>query len=365
VFWANYFYHDPYWFKHSFMWFNAPFYTLVWLVALWFSGSHDEPTNLRRLTRGLLLGTVLISAVYGFLPQDLRPSRAVILLATVWSLLALTALRFIFHFFKTGNLNLGRSRAANLAIVGSPEETERVRELLRQVGVEKNFIGRIEPVTNLKGFKNADIRFQILDCLGAVGNLDELVALYHLDEIIFCLKDVTASQTIGWMERLGPRIEYRTVPEGGDTIIGSSSKDTAGELYTTATRYRIASPTARRSKRLLDLQLAVGGLLLALPLLFLVKKPFGFLRNLLQVFIGKKSWVGYSSGQWAMGSGQSGAANLKLPKLKPGVLGPGDAFPGKQLDDNTTRRLDFFYAKDYGIGRDLAVVWKGWRDLGR
>ncbi|MBI1227829.1 MAG: glycosyltransferase [Bacteroidetes bacterium] len=358
VFWANYFYHNPYWFRHSFMQFNAPFYTLVWLASLWFSGSYDEPSNLRRLTRGLLLGTVVISAIYGFLPQDLRPSRAVILLATAWSMLALTALRFVFHYFKTGNLNVGRTRLANLAIVGSVEETERVRELLRQVGVEKNFIGRIEPETHLTGFKNADIRFQILDCLGAVGNLDELATLYHLDEIIFCLKDISAAQTISWMERLGPRIEYRTVPEGGDTIIGSSSKDTAGELYTTAVRYRIANPTARRSKRLLDLLLAFCFLPMALPMLFLVKNGGGFLRNLMAVLFGKKSWVGYSSGQ-------SGAANLKLPKLKSGILGPADAFPDKQLDEATIRRLDFFYVKDYGIGRDLAVVMKGWQELGK
>ncbi len=365
VFWANYFYHDPYWFKHSFMWFNAPFYTLVWLAALWFSGGYDEPSNLRRLTRGLVLGTVVISAVYGFLPQDLRPSRAVILLATVWALLALTALRFVFHFFKTGNLNVGRSRPSNLAIVGSTAETERVQGLLAKAGVERNLIGRIEPNDDLIGNQKSEIRNQILDCLGTVDKLDELAALYHLDEIIFCLKDVTASQTIGWMERLGPRIEYRTVPEGGQTIIGSSSKDAAGELYTTAVRYRIASPTARRSKRLLDLGLAVGFLLLAVPMLFLVKNGGGFLKNLWMVLIGKKSWVGYSAPQFLNSPVYIRESSIsQFPKIKSGILSPTDAFPGKQIDEATARRLDFFYAKDYEIGRDLEVVRKGWRELG-
>lgn len=56
--------------------------------------------------------------------------------------------------------------------------------------------------------------------------------------------------------------------------------------------------------------------------------------------------------------------NSQLPSLKPGVLSPTDAFPGKQLDEATARRLDFFYAKDYEIGRDLEVVRKGWRALG-
>ncbi|MBK9014580.1 MAG: glycosyltransferase [Saprospiraceae bacterium] len=358
VFWANYFYHDPYWFKHSFMQFNAPFYTLVWLAALWFSGGYDEPFNLRRLTRGLLFGTVVISAVYGFLPQDLRPSRAVILLGTAWSLLALTALRFFFHFFKTGNLSVGRSRPANLAIVGSEAESERVQRLLAKIGVEKNLIGTVSP----SKIKNQQPT--INNSLGSISHLNEIAALYHLDEIIFCLRDVSAADAMHWMERLGPRIEYRTVPEGGQTIIGSSSKDSAGELYTTDIRYRIASPTARRSKRLLDLLLAVGFLLLAIPFLFLLKKPGGFLKNLVLVFAGKKSWVGYSSGQSAVGSGQSGATNSALPKVKPSVLSPYHAFPGSQIDEATSRRLDFFYAKDYEIGRDLEVVRKGWRELG-
>jgi hypothetical protein len=349
TFWANYFYHDPTWFKLAFMQFNAPFYTLVWLAALWFNGSYDEPFNLRRLTRGLLLGTVVISAVYGFLPQDLRPSRAVILLGTAWSLLAMTGLRLVFHFFKTGNLSVGRKRIANLAIVGSVEECERVRGLLLKAGVERNLIGRIAP--------SADFTvMQPSDCLDTLDKLDEVAALYHLDEIIFCLEDVTASQTIGWMERFGPRFQYRTVPEGGQTIIGSSSKDTAGELYTIATRFQIASPTARRNKRLLDLSLSLFFLLLIVPLLFLVKNGSGLLRNLALVLLGKKSWVGY---------GRSQSIHPQYPKLKPGVLTPADTFPGKQFDEATTNRLDYFYAKDYELRRDLEVIRHAWRELGK
>ncbi|MBK8566922.1 MAG: glycosyltransferase [Saprospiraceae bacterium] len=366
TFWANYFYHDPSWFKPAFIQFNAPFYTLVWLVALWFNGSYDEPFNLRRLTRGLLLGTVVISAVYGFLPQEFRPSRAVILLGTAWSLVALTGLRFIFHFFKTGNLSLGRTRLANLAIVGSDEECERVRGLLAKAGVERNLIGRVSPPADLIGFQNSDRRFQISDCLGTVDNLDELAALYHLDEIIFCLKDVTASQTIGWMERLGSRIEYRTVPKGGGTIIGSSSKDAAGELFTTTTRFQIASPTALRNKRLLDLVLTVVFLMAAPLLLFLVKKPGGFLRNLIQVFLGRKSWVGYSPQSTIRNPEVSGQVpQSAIPRIKPGILNSTHTFPNKQLDDATAHRLDFFYAKDYEMRRDLEAVRKGWRELGQ
>jgi GT2 family glycosyltransferase len=364
TFWANYFYHDPTWFKAAFMQFNAPFYTLVWLAALWFNGGYDEPFNLRRLTRGLLLGTVVISAVYGFLPQEFRPSRAVILLGTAWSLVALTGLRFIFHFFKTGNLSVGRTRLANLAIVGSAAECERVRGLLAKASVERNFIGRVDSnsaVRQVPGVSGFQANGQYL---GVIEKLDDITSLYHLDEIIFCFKDVTASQTIGWMEQLGSRIEYRTVPEGGETIIGSSSKDSAGELFTTTIRFQIASPMARRNKRLLDLFLAFVFLSLAPLLLFLVKKPGGFLQNLIQVILGKKSWVGYSP-QSLCHSRREPNPQSAIPSVKPSILNPSHAFPSKQLDEATTQRLDFFYAKDYELRRDLEVVWKAWRELGQ
>jgi hypothetical protein len=81
------------------------------------------------------------------------------------------------------------------------------------------------------------------------------------------------------------------------------------------------------------------------------------LRNLVQVVLGKKSWVGYSSGQ-------AGAVNPTLPRLKMSVLNPGHAFPKKQLDEATAQRLDFFYAKDYEPWRDIEVVRRGWRELG-
>jgi len=41
-----------------------------------------------------------------------------------------------------------------------------------------------------------------------------------------------------------------------------------------------------------------------------------------------------------------------------------DALGVRQLDDTTIQRLDFLYAQDYDVWRDLAVVWKGARELG-
>jgi hypothetical protein len=74
-FWANYYYHDPDWFKTNVLWFNFPLYILIWLGTVWLSGGYDAKYNLSRLLRGLGLGTLILSAVYGLLDLDYRPSR--------------------------------------------------------------------------------------------------------------------------------------------------------------------------------------------------------------------------------------------------------------------------------------------------
>ncbi|MBC7777314.1 MAG: glycosyltransferase, partial [Phycisphaerae bacterium] len=148
-FWANYYYHDPTWFKTNVLWFNFPLYILIWLGTVWISGGYDTRYNLSRLLRGLGLGTLVLSAVYGFLDLDYRPSRALVLMGAAWAVFATIGIRLAAHFWEFGNFRLGRSKVKNLLVVGSESECTRVLGLLNRVGAEgKNFIGRVGPTPN-------------------------------------------------------------------------------------------------------------------------------------------------------------------------------------------------------------------------
>ncbi len=345
-FWAEYYYKDPDYYQPQFLYFNVPLYIAFWMGGLYFSGAYDEPFNIRRLTRGLVAGTVLLAAVYGFLPLELRPSRAIIVLGAVWTLLALTTLRTLLHFLRFGNFNVGKDRPRNLVIVGSAAESERVRQLLQQAGVSKNLIGVVAPGNS----HNPDRFLSDLSCL------DEVVHIFRVDEIIFCSRDVPAHAIMQWMTRLGPGLNYRIVPEESLSIIGSPSKNSAGELYTIQIRFNIASPLARRNKRLFDVLLALAVLPLWPLLAFFVSQPLGLLRNAFSVLAGKRTWVGYASPQ---------EDQRTLPPLRQGVLTPLDGLRLQTLNPQTIRRLDFLYAKDYSLSEDLELVWKGFRRLGR
>ncbi len=158
-----------------------------------------------------------------------------------------------------------------------------------------------------------------------------------------------------WMNELGPSLDYKIVPEDSLSIIGSSSKNTAGELYTTDIRFRLAEPTNRRNKRLLEIVLALW-LLLSLPIqLLFIKKSKGLLENSLQVLLGKKSWVGYVQVKNQL---------EKLPTLPEGVLTPLSILSIENLSDRTIQRINLLYAKDYQLQKDLDIIWKAYRHLG-
>jgi len=343
-FWANYYYHDSTWFKTNVLWFNFPLYILIWLGTVWLSGGYDSKYNLSRLLRGLGLGTLILSAVYGFLDLDYRPSRALVLMGAVWAVVSTVGIRLAAHFWEFGNFRLGRSKVKKLLVVGSESECARVLGLLNRVGADgKNFIGRVGPSPTPSPSEQGN-RAR----LGEMAQLAELVRIYEANEIIFCSKDIGSQEIMANMAQIGPSVSYKIVPEESLSIIGSSSKDEPGELYTIDIRYNIAQPSHRRDKRLIDLCICLA-LIVTLPvwLVFSGKRNL-LLKNWGAVLLGRKTWVGYVPN----------AQNRTLPNLRSGVFSPLDGLKGLKVNEETAARLNFFFAKDWEVERDLTIFFK-------
>ncbi len=332
-FWANYYYKDPYYFKPPVLWFNFPLYTTVWLLAVWLSGGYDRRYDLGRLLRGVGLGTVLLAAIYGFLDLEYRPSRALLLLGGAWAALSLTVLRALLHWVEFRNLHIGQERVKNLVVMGSPEESARVQGLLAQAGVAANIVGAVPAAAPGSGERD---------------ELSALVRIFGADEVVFCTRDVPVRDVLDWMQHLGPKISYKTVPEGSSSIIGSSDKNEPGELYTTDIRYRIAQPEQRRNKRVFDLGVCLL-ILLGLPFaLLFFRKTKPLLRLWWPVLLAQKTWVGYAPAP----------GTETLPRLTPNVFSPLSGWENMEIGADTTARLNFLYARDWSVWRDAAVVWR-------
>ncbi len=88
-------------------------------------------------------------------------------------------------------------------------------------------------------------------------------------------------------------------------------------------------------------------------MLWRMNEKGGFLKNTGRVLAGRRSWVGYISGE-----------ETDLPVIRGGVLDPGMLFPPGSLTPGRIRQLNILYAKDYRVWNDLDIVIRNWRNLG-
>ena len=340
----------------------VPAYIAVWLISTYLSGGYDQPTRTSRIVRGVAVGTLLISAASNFL-DAWRFSKALIILGGAWAVVALVGRQLLAHFVQYKNLRLSERHQKNIAIVGSGAESQRVRQLLEAAHVSARVIGYVRvadapEATAAIGEHSSThplIHSTTEEPLGELRQLADIIRLYGLNELIFCGKDLPASQIIALMLNLpaDPPVAYKILPEDSQYIIGSSSKDAPGDYYTLDIELNLNQPQKVRAKRLIDLLSSAGLLLLAPLLVWFQPAKAGFLRNCAAVLLGRRTWVGLRH--------TPGPA-----RTAPAVLSPADAaVSAAPLTDVTKRRLELLYAKDYEPGMDLTVLWRCWRWLGQ
>lgn len=332
----------------EFMHIAVPVYILIWLLATYFSGGYDKPVKLIRILQGLFFGTVTILVFYALLSEAYRFSRALIILGAFWGLFSMIGIRLLLHLSRIKEFRLGTGENKRYIIAGELEEAERVAELLRKTEMNPSFIGLVS-VTENTGRTNGYI--------GNLGQIHDIINIYNIDEVVFCAKDIPARQMIDLMSELGQaRVEYKIAPPESLSIIGSNSINTTGDLYMIEIN-SIARVNNRRNKRLFDVAASVV-LLLTLPMMmFVVKRPAGYVINIVLVLIGKFSWVGYSKIE--------NSEELRLPAIRKGVLNPADALPSRNLGQDDVIRLNILYARNYKPVNDIRILFKGFRNLGR
>lgn len=336
----------------EYLYINLPIYIFIWLTSMFFSGGYDRPLKVSRMVRGILAGTIIISAVYGFLPEHLRFSRGMIVVGTAWAAFALVGLRVLLHFFKYKNFDIDETVTHRAIIVGSEPENRRVRNLLSDAGVQLDLIGFVSPHATDSSHPQY---------LGKVQQLQKLAILYRANEIIFCGQSIDNQTIIQQMTTIVQAANYKIVPPNSRHIIGSNSKNTAGDYYSTDTIFNISQNRNRRNKRMFDLFICLLVVLLLPVFIFLKKRGHLFLKNWSKVLSGKYTWVGYtffSKKEKPQSGKKKNNLSVPIPALKPGVFSPLDAFPAQNVDDTTAARLNYLYARDYSSYRDAEIVFK-------
>lgn len=309
----------------------VPIYVLLWVLSAYFSGAYDKPFRAAKLVRGLLVGTIVISAAYGFFPADHRYSRGLIVVGAAWSILLTVSARALLNLALYGRTGLTAPPEKGTLVVGSALETNRVHAILQRAGVNHKFLGF---VSDLPGDEENEFY------VGRLADLPEVVRALRVDELIFCGSDLSNKQIIGYFESLGSAVEeLKIVPEGSNYVIGSSSVDYPGDTYTPDFNLRISLPASKRNKRVVDLTAGLL-LLLGLPIFFwlyptALRQPL----SLFKLFIGKRTLVGYP-------------AHPQLPKLKTALLDLAAA----QQQAALQLRIRKSYVKDYTALVDVKIL---------
>jgi GT2 family glycosyltransferase len=321
-------------------------YTLVWMFSVFLNGGYDKPVRLGKITLGTLVGTGFILIGYSLLPEEFRFSRAIILLGTIWTLIYFLLSRFILHKLKIEDYVLSGSQLKRIVIIGEEDETKRVSLILNKSGADIDYIHFIPPVA---------IRAEKHDN-GFISQLNDLVHIYKINEIIFCAKNIPAHDIISLMSGFSQKpVEFKIAPPESMYIIGSNNINHPGDFYVYNIN-NISRPENLRRKRLLDINMSLLLLIFSPVFIFLMKSPFGFIKNIFVVLSGSKSWVGYDL---------STNNHLKFPKIRKGIFSPSD-FAKTPIDNPTTiDNLNLMYARDYKVWNDFQIVLKNFRNIGR
>ncbi len=336
--WSAYHFGDPDYFPAYINYLHFPAYTLLWVGSIFLSGGYDRPFALGRMLRALGIGTLLLFAIYGLLAEALRPSRALLLLGAAWAGAWTLLVRSTAHFVQYGHLRMAADADQRLLIIGSEAETERTLSLLQRAGVQRNYLGRIAPTG--EGATTSAI--------GSAGQLAVLTGIYKANELIFCSADLSLEAIQRWMSQLGPKIQYRILPEASSSIIGSHRSDQRGTLYTIDVALRINEAPQRRAKWLFDKGMSLLLLLFSPLLIWATKDKRGYWQHCWSVLTGQRHWVGYA---------QPDPQYDTLPKLKPGIFDP--VVGTTVTDPGTLHQVNFLYARDYGVGEDWSIFWRG------
>ena len=329
----------------TFMLVNATIYTLLWLLGLYFANAYTKTRSTSAVFKGVIGGLIGISIFYAFSPDQYRYSRAIIMLAFSWAFIGAYLNRLLLYIVAFKKLDISMSFNSNTIIVGNQQEVERVRDLLKKTNANCKIAGYVSVEKNTN---------QGDEYLGDANRMQEIVQLFAVEEIIFCSKDVSAGQIIQWMGSINaPGLQYKIVPEESSFIIGSNNKNTAGDFYALDVTLALNEPLHLRKKRMLDLAVSLVLLPLTPVLFFMVHHKLNYAKNWLSVLFGKKTWVGYSSN----------SNNANLPKIKQGVLSP-FINNNQNAEAATVAKLNFLYAKNYSIEKDLFIILYSLSKLG-
>ena len=329
-------------YESELLWIAFPAFTIVYLITAYYAGLYDRWYKRSHLVRSTLIATIVLLAGYALLPEQYRFSRGIILFGALLAFILISILRWILIRSKVLDSNKQKKENANTLIIASPPEYKRIIQLMKEAGLQERVLGRISTEEN----DNTGI--------GYWKKLQPVSDLVPFSEVIFCEGTLSFSNIIEGVQQMPRRSRIKFHASGSESIVGSDSKDSSGEALSTENGFNLSDPYNKRLKRLIDVSIALTGLITFPIHLVGVRKPFIFFANCFTVLLAQKTWVGYATKE------------KNLPVLRKAVIAC-NGIPiseTQQLPPESLQIMDEWYARDYEPVIDLKLIWGSYRRLG-
>jgi hypothetical protein len=317
-----------------------PAFTLIFILVSYYVGLYDRQQKKGRVVVSTVISVFLVLALYSLLPEKFRFSRGILLLGSTFSFLLLSLNRILLR--KMGWIEEEDEEKLATVIVGTQKEFDEVVALFQKQEKEQRLLGRIALAEDQHPH------------LSVLTKLTGFIQEVPVKEVIFCQGLLSFKEIIERSMLSNGDVRVRIHACGSRSVVGSDSSRASGFTLSAEQPFAIHTASSRRFKRLADVMVALI-LLCTLPInLVFILHPAKLCRNIFEILLGKKSWVGYSL-----------VPQNNLPKIRPGVIGT-NGLPVKRdgRPEEGLSLLDDLYAREYSVSRDLNLIMKGYKWLG-
>ena len=191
------------------IWISFPAFTIVYLITAYYAGLYDRWYQRSGLVRSTLIATVVLLAAYALLPEQYRFSRAILVLGAFMAFILISLLRWA--LIRSGVLS-SRKRGqehANTIVVGSKDEFEKIKSLMKDAGREESILGRVA------------INDNDPMAISHHNGLQKLVASIPVNEIVFCEGPLSFREIIQSVQQLPESISVKFHASGSQSMVGS------------------------------------------------------------------------------------------------------------------------------------------------
>lgn len=326
-------------YQNQLLWISFVVFSFLFLLVSYYTGLYEQKFRYKNLWQSSFVSILIILAVYSLLPEAYRFSRGLVLLGALYSYFFLYLWRRILLYADILEKAIDEDDYFSL-VAGTEVDLQKVNNLLYQHGRSQTIQGFVSPLNESKS-------------LGRIDELQQLLQNTPANELILCQSNnLSFAQIITLYEQTGKQVKLRLHAQHSESIIGSDSKNEAGEVLHRQ-KLQLSEEVNLRLKRLIDVITSVF-FLLSFPLHFIFNRHgLGLLQHSISVVTNRKTWIGFS------------ARRKHLPLLPASVLGPaGQPHHLSHLKEEGLLLADEWYAREYEPLYDLKTIFANYQKLG-